>query len=365
MTDNSVAIAVLLALLEGSNFANAIRRCGRPCRIRLPNERESRAALVDAHLHSAPATLTFHAEGCKPWREKVDAVALSAFCPAADGRCRWVAIDLDGADHGQTGLADPIHSTRAIAERADAAGLTAGLLVTRSRRGRGRHVFLLLPEPTTLADAVMGVAALAAAAFKVTASDVVECGAEHAFRRVDRAIARPGDEGAVELLPRSTVKPPHGWPLTLPGAGAFAARGGGVIVDPFDDRPLQHESVPRCDREAWSRFVAEARASLSKRSPALAPRQTRRFANGTTRSRQPIDRIDSRTQAFLEGHVVEGARNLSAFAASANLLGCGVDVREAERLILAGAAACGLPEREAIAAFKSAEKAHTRKQGCS
>ena len=45
------------------------------------------------------------------------------------------------------------------------------------RGGRGRHVFLLLPELVALADAVIGVAALVAAAFKVAARDVAECGA--------------------------------------------------------------------------------------------------------------------------------------------------------------------------------------------
>ena len=41
--------------------------------------------------------------------------------------------------------------------------LSGGLLVARSRRGRGRHVFLLLPGPTSLNDAMIGMVALARA----------------------------------------------------------------------------------------------------------------------------------------------------------------------------------------------------------
>lgn len=362
MTDASVTVALLLALLDGATFANAIRRSGKPSPVRLPDDSEARSALVGAHLRGAPSPLTFHAEGREPWREQVDAVVLAAFCPAADGRCRWMGIDLDAADHGERGLADPVHAMRALAERASAAGLAAGLLVARSRGGRGRHVFLMLPEPIALADAVIGVAALAAAAFNVAASDVTEYDAQHAFRRVNGAIARPGEAGAVELLPRSTVKPLYGWPLALPGAGAFATHGGGVIVDPFEDRPIHHECVPRCDAHAWSRFIDEARATLSKRNVTAVPHLSKRPVDNTPRPRSPIDRIDARTRAFLDGHIAQGARNVSAFAASANLLGCGIDQREAERLIVAGAAACGLPEREARAAFTSAAGALTRKQ---
>lgn len=362
VTDDPVTIELLLALLDGATFANAIRRNGRPCRIRLPIDEGSRRALVGAHIRGAASTLTFHAEGRDTWPEPVDAVALAAFCPAPDGRCRWIGIDVDAADHGEGGLADPVHATRTIAERAASAGLLSGLLVARSRRGRGRHVFLILPEPVTLNDAVIGVAALAATAFRIAASDVRVYGAVHAFRCADGAIARAGEAGAVELVPRSTERPRHGWTLALPGAGVYAAHGGGVIVDPFEDRPIRHENVPRCDRGAWSRFIQEARARLSRRkTPAACPRVRR--IDSTGRPRQPIDRIDARTRAFLDGRTPEGARNTSAFAASANLLGCGIDEREAERLILDGAAACGLSERETRATFSSALGALMRKEG--
>jgi len=352
------ACAGLLAMLDGSTFANAMRDSGKPCRIQLPDDTEARLALVHAHLLGAPATLTFHAEEHPPWTEHVDAVVLAAFCPAADGRCHWLGIDLDATDHGERGLVDPVHATRVISERAANAGLDTGLLVARSRRGKGRHVFLLLPEPVGLSDAVIGVAALVAGAFAVAARDAAECGTNQAFRRISSTVARPGDAGAVELLPRSTVKPSFGWALALPTAGAYAAQGGGVVVDPFTGQPTVHDHVPRCDSEAWARFIAEARCHFTK----VRPRRDRFTIKRDTNQRPvPLDRVDSRTRDFVSGRVPEGLRNSSAFAASANLLGCGIDAGEAERLILAGAVACGLPEREAKLAFQSAVKAHTRR----
>ena len=363
MTADEIAAAILLALLGGGTSANATRRNGRPCRVRLPDDPESRIALAVDHLRGAPATLTFHAQGSESWQESVEAGALAALCPGDDGRCRWVGVDLDAADHGEGGLADPVHATRVIAERAANAGLMSGTVVARSRRGRGRHVFLLLPEPVELTDAVIGVAALAAAAFKVAARDSAACETPHAFRCANGEIARPGNAGAVELVPRSTMKPRFGWPLALPGAGAFAARGGGVTVDPFTDHPLHLERVPQCDRRAWRCLVTEARATLSARAPASEPRPRMGAAPYWDGPRHSIDHIDARTQAFLDGRVSEGARNASAFAASANLLGCGIDEREAEQLILAGAAACGLSQREADTTFQSAVRTLSRKRG--
>jgi hypothetical protein len=362
VSENQVSAQTLLALLEGATFANALRQNGRPCPIRLPDEPEARSALVIAHVRGEPATLTFHAEGRDPWNEQVYAVTLAAFCPAADGLCRWVGIDLDASDHGERGLANPVHATRAIAERADAAGLSSGLLVARSRRGHGRHVFLLLFEPAPLIDAVIGVAALAAVAFKVAGSDATECGAQNAFRCVDGTDARPGDAGSVELLPYSTSRPSYGWSLMLPFAGALAAIGGGVIVDPFDDRPIQLEHVPRCDPEAWSRLVGDARAAVPVRKSTNLHVSARPNSR-TVATRSLSERVHFRTREFLDGLVPVGNRKCSAFAASANLLGCGFDPNEAERMIMAGAVACGLPEREAKDAFKSALKAINRKGG--
>jgi len=199
--DDKIAVSILLALLEGTTFVNALRRNGKPCRIALPDDEESRTALVEAHLRGESRILTFHAEDHEPWPEQVEAVVLAASCPAGDGRCRWLGIDLDASDHGPSGLVDPVHAVRAIAERADAAGLFDGLLVARSRRGHGRHVFLLLPEPVSLEDAVIGVAALTAAAFKVAASDTAEGEVAHGFRCTNGAIAQPGDAGFSRISP--------------------------------------------------------------------------------------------------------------------------------------------------------------------
>jgi len=364
MTGQPIAIDLLLALLDGTTSANAIRNSGKPCRIALPTDPDARRALVDLHLRGEPSALTFRASGHKPWQEHVDAVSLAALCPGEDGLCRWIGIDLDAADHGASGLADPVHATRALAERADVAGLSTGLLVARSRGGQGRHVFLILPEPIALDDAVIGVAAIAAAAFKVAMSDVVEYGAPHAFRCANGSIARPGDAGAVELLPRSTAKPPFGWALALPGAGAFATHGGGVIVDPFDNKPIQLDRVPRCDGQAWQLLVSETREKLTNRKTSPGPRHRNRPANDTHGLGRPIDRIDARTRAFLDGLVSEGSRNNCAFAASANLVGCGIDPKEAMALILAGAASCSLPEPEARAAFASAMNVIVRRRQC-
>ena len=244
MTGDRVATSLLLALLDARHSPTRCVEAGSPVGCVFPTIRTLVPRWSLPTCAGAPATLTFHADGHEPWRERVDTVVLAALSPGGDERCRWVGIDVDATDHGERGLVDPVHAMRTIAECAAEAGLTAGLLVARSRRGRGRHVFLIPPEPVSLADAVIGVAALAAAAFKVAASDVTEYDARHAFRRANGAIARPGEAGAVELLPRSTVKPPHGWALVLPGAGAFSARGGGVIVDPFEDQPIHHECVP-------------------------------------------------------------------------------------------------------------------------
>ena len=358
MTDQPIAIDLLLAMLDGTAFANALRSNDKPCRIALPDDLDARRALIDLHLRGEPFLLTFRASGHRPWQERVDAVALAALSPGDDGFCRWIGIDVDAADHGPSGLADPLHATRALAERIDAAGLSTGLLVARSRGGQGRHVFMILPGPIALDDAVIGVAALAAAAFKVAMSDVVEYGAQHAFRCANGSIAGPGDAGAVELLPRSTAKPPYGWALALPSAGGFAAHGGGVLVDPFDDQPVQLERVPRCDEDAWRRLVSESRVELSNRKTSPVPRLSNRPANDANRLGRPIDRIDARTREFLDGRVLKGARNNASFSAS------GFDTQEAERMILAGAMACGLPEREARASFSSAMRALTRRRRC-
>jgi hypothetical protein len=351
MTGGRVTTALLLALLDGATFANAIRNNGKPCRVRLPDDPDARGAFVRAHLQGAPSTLVFHADGHRPWTEHADKVALAAFCPAADGRCRWIGVDLDGTDHGAAGLADPVHGARTIAERATAAGLMSGLLVARSRHGQGRHVFLLLPGPIALTDAVLGVAALVAAAFKVAKADAEESGAPDAFLGAKGAVACPGDAGAVELLPRSTTKPQHGWGLMLPAAGTFAAHGGGVIVDPFDDEPLEHRCVPRCDGQAWRSFITESREAVDRIHRRNSQCLHSDISPSRHRQRHPL------TDEFLGGRTPKGRRNTAAFAAACTLLRTGLPLYEVNRQILQGARGCELPEHEAHSAVRSALRA--------
>ena len=357
-----ITASMLLRLLAGATYANAFRRNGKPCPFRLPEQPEARREIVEAHIRGTPATVTFCAQGFEPWSERVEAVALSVFCPGCDQRCRWVAVDLDADDHGPRGLVDPIRAARVLAERAGEAGLLSGLLVARSRRGRGRHFFLVLPEPIPLADAVIGLAALVGSAYRIAARDVAEAASKHVFRRVDGEIARPGDDASLELLPRSTGAPSFGWSLALPAGGVAARLGGGVVVDPFEDRPAPLERIPSCDPESWSNFVAEARSSLGRQCELHGP-SIERDCRGPAAAGFSFEHLDVRTRAFLSGNIPEGARNCAAFAASANLLGCGADERDAERLILGGAETCGLPRREAVSAFRSALKTIRRKQG--
>lgn len=339
---------LLLAMLDGCRFANATMPWGSPGPMELPGDARARTALVEAHIAAAPFDVVYVPADKPAQRLRLRATSLAALCPDADGNARWLGLDLDGEDHGASGLADPGHAVRCIAEAADRAGLFSGLVVARSRRGRGRHMFVVLPGPTPLHDAVFGVAALISAAYVIAAADVAEHGTPHAFRRADGRLAQPGDSGAVELIPRSSLRPRHGWPLTLPAGGAFAASGGGVIVDPFDNSPHSLSEVPRCDHRHWVRFIADVRAHRARRrllsnhrplvtSPASSPR-----------------RISDQTRAFLAGEVKEGMRNIACFAAACNLIGTGVSETEAEQLILTGAAKCGLGEREARVAFASA-----------
>ncbi len=339
---------LLLAMLDGCRFANATMPWGSPGPIELPSDAATRTALVEAHIAAAPFDVVYVPAEKPAQRLRLRATSLAALCPDADGGCRWLGLDLDGDDHGASGLSDPVHAVRCIAEAADRAGLLRGLVVARSRRGRGRHVFLMLPGPAALHDAVLGVAALISAAYAVAAADVAEHGAPHAFRRADGRLANPGDSGAVELIPCSSVRPRNGWPLTLPAGGAFAASGGGVIIDPFDNTPHSLSEVPHCDHPCWMRFIADAKARRARKPliPNRRPQVTIRVNNPR--------RISDRTRAFLAGEVGEGMRNVACFAASCNLIGTGVSETEAEQLILAGAAKCGLGEREARVAFASA-----------
>lgn len=323
---------VLNRLLDGSAWAVAERANGRPGRIRLPEDPARRRELVRRHLAGEPATISFHAEGCEPWVERVERVQLAAYCPAADGCCRWVGLDLDGASHGSRGLADVDRAAAAIVERADALGLGGGLLLARSRSGSGRHVWLLTPGSAPLADAVVAVGALAAAAMRAAADDVHDGSLVHAFIRIDATIAPPGDVG-LEMIPRSDDRPQFGWSLRLPTAER-------VIRPP----------AGACDAGAWAALVREARARLRPRPPA------RRTARAVRNARV----LSDRTREFLDGRVSQGSRNAEAYAAACSLFGAGIDPIEVERLILDGAGSCGMREREARDVLKSARKAVAR-----
>jgi len=67
-----------------------------------------------------------------------------------------------------------------------------------------------------------------------------------------------------------------------------------------------------------------------------------------------VSRFPQRTEKFLAGLIREGSRNEESFAAACQLRDAGLTQAEAERLITAGAAACGLPRREALNAVRSA-----------
>lgn len=65
-------------------------------------------------------------------------------------------------------------------------------------------------------------------------------------------------------------------------------------------------------------------------------------------------KLPDRTQRFLNGQAVKGERNAEAFAAACQLRDAGVDQSETLARILAGARACGLPDREAAGCVRSA-----------
>lgn len=331
---------ILFHLLDGSRHATADMPYGKPGPILLP---EDRTALIAAHLDGGPFDVMFAPAGKEPSLVHVDRLGMSNYTPDGDGMVHAIAADLDAADGHANGLVDPFHAARCISERVANAGLSDGLLITRSNGGHGLHVRLFPPAPITLADGVLAIAALAQQSLRVASGDVADAGIEHAFRCANGSIARPGQSGAFELFPYSTQRPAIGWPLALPFSGAAAARGGGRVIEPD---PLT--AVPRCNAASWSRFISEARAELARRSrPAPARPRYQRNASPT---------IDPRAAAFLDGRTVEGERNRAAFTSACHLIGCGLDSSEVESRILAGAEACGLPEREARTAIFSAFK---------
>jgi len=327
-----------LRLLDGCSFASAMMPWGKPGPIRLPDDANDRVELVRAHLRGESATVTYCPEGKARTEVAVPELRLFAICPADDGLVRWLGIDLDAADgHGTAGLVAPWHAARCLAERADALGLH-GLLCSPSRSQTGLHLFMLLPEPTSLADACLGLAAWVAAAFHVAADDL-EWGSQHAFRTANGSVARPGQPGAVELLPRSGERPRLGWCLALPR----------TFLNPFNQTEADNVN-PCLPIERWERFIGFACTDLARRT-SPARHQKRRVARSTT---DPVLRAHPETRALLAGSVAEGNRNGAAYRSMCNLLGLRVDSAEAARLVREGAAACGLPAREIETAIKSA-----------
>lgn len=352
-------VALLLALLEGQTHATAVMPWGKPGPIRLPDERAARSDLIAAHLQGTSATVTYTPADQASRRIALDSVVLAALCPGRDGRCRWIGIDLDAAgDHGQGGLADAAHAARCIVERAAAGGLLSGLVVACSRRGAGRHVWLCPPYPVALADATIAAAALVAAAYARAAEDVDDVGGRHAFATANGALAEPGASGAVEITPQGTAPPALGWSLTLPAAGAHAAKGGGIIIDPFTERAVAPQVVPRCSPDAWATLVSEARRRVGW-PPATGTPPSPKGSGGRPcfgwANNHSVP-LHGRTEQFLAGHTPDGQRNNAAFAAACNLFAVGLPVQDVERLIRHGARGCRLPEREALSAIKSAER---------
>jgi len=347
-------ISTLLAVLEGCTRAAASMPWGRLGPIRLPEEVSARHALVEAHVEGPSATVIYCPSGEAPRSLKLGAVVLYAYCPAADGLCRWVGFDLDAVhSHGAGGLMEPHRAAACIAEQCAAAGLFGGLVVARSAGGAGRHLWLIAPAPVPLADAVFLVAGLAARALSIAENDAAGSDRAHAFVCGDGSIATLGKSGSVELLPRSTDRPAFGWSLMLPSPGALADRGGGLIIDPFSDppTPVKLTHVPSCDPRAWQTFLDETRHALVRRQVGkpLPPN-----AGTTPVSTHAMDRLDPRTRVFLDGRCPVGQRDHSLYVAVCNMIGVGVPRAEAQRLALQGALACGLPEREARATIRSA-----------
>lgn len=349
-------VGLLSTLLNGSTHVTAIMPWGKPGPIKLPDDPLAVRSLIGAHLRGDAATVLYVPSEKPSKTITVDPFVLGAYSPAADGCVRWLGIDLDGASHGPTGLADPAHAARCIAERADAAGLLSGLVVARSKSGNGRHCWMLLPYPVDLADAVLAVAQLAVQAVKVATQDVADGDCPHAFRCVDGSLATPGESGKVELFPRGDQPPPIGWALTLPMAGAFHKHGGGILVDPFTDRPVALNRVLQCEPNAWECFLRETRSDFSRRSARAIASPSRRKNSDSIRGPVPIERLPFYVRDFIDGNVREGDRGNRVFVAACALFGFGYPLCEVESLILQGARSCGLPEREARSAIQSAAR---------
>lgn len=351
---NDAHVAFLLELLEVSSHAGVMLPWGRPGPIELPDNEAERRELALAHIQGRQATVVYAPANTVPKRMTVDPLVLFAYAPASDGKCRWIGIDLDSCDgHGSSGLVDAVRAAACIAGHCDAIGLLNGLVIARSRSGRGRHAWLVPPYPVSLDDAVIAVGGIAALGMELATRDENDRGLPHAFLCGNGSKAIPGRSGSVELIPHSTERPPRGWSLLLPCSGAFKNVDGGAIVDPFTSPSVHAElrEVPCCPDEWWRTCISELRAEIEHRTPlSNKPNSPRPPAN----PRSAIQRVDPRTRVFLEGRCPPGERDRSLFIAVCNMIGVGMAVTEVESLALQGAAACGLPDREARATIRSA-----------
>lgn len=352
MTISDARTEMLARLLDGAPLANARMPwgAGAPGPIRWPNEPAEQLDLIRRHILGRPARVMFSPTDRAARAVAVDPLELGEYMPQhADGRCNALAVDIDAAEsHGSRGLVDPLAAARAIGERAAHAGLDGGLLVTRSRSGRGYHLRIMLAEPAALADAALAIAYLGSNAIRAADRDAADYGCPHAFRCGDGRTARAGDAGAVELFPKSTERPPIGWALALPFGG------GAQSLDVFDDppTPIELHAVPACSPVAWRRLIEDARRELQKRRRRTA---TPRRSYGR-RAHDSRRRLDPRTQSLLDGTTPQGERNRAAFCAFLDLRRSGAGDVEAAQLVTDGAKRCGLSDREIAATLRSARR---------
>jgi hypothetical protein len=334
--------SVLTRMLAGCEFASCQMPWGRPGPIRLPESEDARFDLTRSHLKGGPATV-FYTPAKGPCEEvDLKETRLFCLCPATDRRCRWVGIDLDGVNHGNDGLVDPLHTVRTFASAAEELGLLDGLMVAPSRSGVGRHLFLLLPSPTSLADAVLGLAAWTAHAWRIADRDVTDYDGQHAFRNSEGIPSQPGQAGAIELIPRSDAPPPLGWSLALPRE----------FNDPFTDHKVEIKSDISCSTDAWSTLIEQTRRL--RRPQSLRSRPERRLPHSRKRIDGASKELHPDTVDFLNGNTPVGRRNQSLFATVCNLLGHGMDATEVEKFALDAGINNGLSHREAVATIQSA-----------
>ncbi|MCO6436708.1 MAG: hypothetical protein J5J06_06435 [Phycisphaerae bacterium] len=341
--NNTLAIANL-QVLKGSRFASA-KRGEKRCPIELPDDPAERREIIEAALLGEPFTVTFSPEGCEPWRERVPKLQLAAYCPNADGLVFWLGIDLDGLSHGCGGLWSPTRAVRCIASAAETLGLYPACVFARSASGEGWHVFVMLPYPVMLAEGVLGVSALVAAAYDLAGQDFEDSGGEHphAFQNGHLRITEPGTAGGVELFPLSDSRPRLGWALAIPTQARC----------PFSGKRIELTALPQCSPEAWRRLIDETRASIppeAAKPKRVAPRWRGRDGS------DPFERLPQRVRDFLARGAAEGSRDSELFVAACSMLGFGIDGPDVEAAILEAAGRCTPPvdERTARAKVRSA-----------